>query len=457
MLTLHQFTSGSTMAFRLGWTVSSLPSVWFTVMVHQDGAVTETTQDVWSLRQRPETLLDNNAVEHYSLDGVVYPRSSGIRVTPVTVTDGDGNTEVIDVLSSGKNSFLRSCSASGSTSYSYPGTWVSRNGKAFSRDISLSYEGSSNTRGTLTLSWEHSSDGKVWHRNVKSDKFTFDWTRGLAKPDGGSNYKATYFGGTGSIDPIPRKWELLLQGLTSVGQPALAAQEVARRCAQDAQYIHSNLYEFFKDLPTFGISEMRALERIGRKPNLQNLASGHLGFHYGSRLTIGDTSQILGDLFAPKRATSRAAFTEVIPVSSVYDTAQIRISHHGKVYYSSRDETPMLDELQRWGVLPSITDLWEVIPLSFAVDWFVAISDRISVFDAKHHYSRFPTAGFILSRKVDQQIPGSLITPNWVGSVRARAYIRSVHAEVPQPSYYNSNPTQFNNLVELGALLIVKR
>lgn len=45
------------------------------------------------------------------------------------------------------------------------------------------------------------------------------------------------------------------------------------------------------------------------------------------------------------------------------------------------------ESLYRYGLEPNFYVIWDMIPFSFMVDWFIPIGDAVSVFDARRHYS----------------------------------------------------------------------
>lgn len=455
MLKLHQFKEGVADSFVIGWTVSGLPPAWYAVCVHPAGAVDTFETDPWKLI-RGKSIKGQHGVEHFSLEGEVFPSGSKVAFLEKASFSLEGHEVLIPQWKS-RNSlpFLSFCPTMSSYQWTYPGSYYEERSGRTHKNICFNYTSSSNNEAVITLTYlVLEPDGRE-HTVENRSTYRFDWAKGRAYVNGtGSYIRSEYLGVKGSISPVPTKWDGIIRSFLSVDDPDLIQGEIVRRCAGDAQYVHSNLYEFFKDLPSFGVSEIRAIRKLGKTPGLRNLASSYLSTHYGTRLTVSEAPQLWGDLFSPRKSSCRAAITKSVESTHNGITAPVIVSYHGKIFYSSEDDTSMLDELRRYGILPSIQDIWEIIPLSFAVDWFLDISSRLSVFDANQVFGRFPVDYFIFSQKMEQKVPAKWVSDGWEGNLRVRSYIRTVSPDLPQPSYYNSTPTKFNNIVELGALLL---
>lgn len=435
--------------------MSSLPAAWYAVAVHPAGAIRTTVVDPWKL-SKGSSVNGQNGVEHFSLVGDVYPTGCGISFSTFSPPSSEyiGGLVPQWKINSGIP-VLAICSTMSSFTWTFASSYLDSRTQRVMKNITFSYSSMTNEDAHISLSYTVVETDGTENVVETSESYRLDWQKGRAYVNGtGSYIKSRYFGASGTISPVPRKWDQIVRSFALIDDPLEVRGEIVRRCADDAQYIHSNLYEFFKDLPSFGLSEIQAIQALGKKPGLRNLASTYLGIHYGSRLTVAEAPGLWGDLFAPRKSSARAAITR--NVTSVHSgiSAPVSVSYHGKVFFSSQDDTPLLDELQRYGILPSIRDIWETIPLSFAADWFLDLSSRLSVYDASHTFGRFPVDYFVFSEKLEQYVPAVWLNDGWAGSLKVRSYIRTVSLDLPQPSFYNSKPTEFHNIVELGALLL---
>lgn len=455
MLKLHQFKDGIVDSFNIGWTTSALPPAWYAVTVYPAGAIETIETDPWKLI-RGKSIGDQHGVEHFSLEGDVFPKGSNITFSELSSLSLEGPEVLIPQWKNGNNiPTLAICPTMSSYSWTYPGSYYDSRSQSTMKNIRFNYVSSSNDDATIILQYLVLMPDGSEHEVENKSTYRFDWAKGRAYINGTGSYdRSKYLGVRGNISPVPIKWDGIIRSLLLVDDPALIRGEVVRRCAEDAQYVHSNLYEFFKDLPSFGLSEIQAIRKLGKVPGLRNLASSYLSIQYGTRLTVAEAPQLWGDLFSPRKLSSRAAVTTRVVSTHNGISATVAVSYHGKVFYLSEDDTPLLDELRRYGILPSIQDIWEVIPLSFAVDWFLDLSARLSVFDATQTFSRFPVEYFVFSEKMEQSVPAKWVSDGWEGNLRVRSYIRTVSHDLPLPSYYNSTPTEFNNIAELGALLL---
>lgn len=90
-----------------------------------------------------------------------------------------------------------------------------------------------------------------------------------------------------------------------------------------------------------------------------------------------------------------------------------------------------------WGLYPEAQNLWDIIPFSFVVDWFVQIGDYFeTVQDAYNIRDYFPIEYAILSQKVAVGKSITSILPQYVatGEVQFSYYTRGISRELPLPT-----------------------
>lgn len=454
ILTLDQRVRG--VSFAVSSTV--LPYYTAGILLLDPANIEERTSDLWSLSQGSKSLMGNRPVSHLSLDGsIVVQDRANITALVKDWTDSSGKLHTFSNIQIGEPRDTRAvvqAVGSGNQPFEslYAGPWIIGGTKSRNFRFSLSFDGNV---AHMLVTVEQSVNGAPWRTGViVNDYYTLDWAGKRYRYGSSTRWIAMSAYDTGNLEPNAyarlENWQDTMVEIAALPDKELIEQDLVRRCALDAKYIKSNLYEFLKDLPSFGLSELKAIQQLGKVPNLKHLAGAHLSLHYGTRLTIAETPQLWGDIFSKKRNTSRAQER----VFTLFKGVEIEHSLHSKVYYTTDDDVELIDRLQRWGILPDIRQIWEVIPLSFAVDWFTSLSERLSVFDAKHHFGRFPVEEYLFSHKVTAQVPAEIFYSGAVGQLSMRYYQRTVASHTPQPSYFDSNPSQFNNLVELGALII---
>lgn len=118
----------------------------------------------------------------------------------------------------------------------------------------------------------------------------------------------------------------------------------------------------------------------------------------------------------------------------------------------------MIWELKRRGVYPEVTNLWDILPYSFVLDWFLDIGglleDVNEYLDMKWY---FPVKYCILSEKIEVGYPIDFIVPGLTqvtGEVQFSYYHRWITGEVPLPPVElpSLGVPGVKHLLEAGAL-----
>lgn len=148
----------------------------------------------------------------------------------------------------------------------YAGPWTQ--GQTVSRNYrySLTFEGNV---AHMHVTVEQSVNGAPWRVGVLADYFyTLDWTSKRYRVGSSSTWRPMSTFNTGTLKQGVHarliNWQDTILEIATLPNMDLIEQDLVRRCALDAKYIKSNLYEFLKDLPTFGISELKAIQQLGK-------------------------------------------------------------------------------------------------------------------------------------------------------------------------------------------------
>lgn len=184
------------------------------------------------------------------------------------------------------------------------------------------------------------------------------------------------------------------------------------------------------------------------KGELSKLSSLFLSFHYGYKLLLSDTASLMSEL------AKYSARTSTLSRLSASDTSQFDIGStvvHYSVYYEQyancSPDAAMLDILDL-DLSPS--NIWDLIPYSFVVDWFIGIGDWLDNIEKYYKLTNtHKVRGGILSWKTDMFLPNTL-------NGRYHSYQRdcSVGAITPTFSPTLSNPgSDPTRWVEAGALI----
>lgn len=122
--------------------------------------------------------------------------------------------------------------------------------------------------------------------------------------------------------------------------------------------------------------------------------------------------------------------------------------------------SPLLGTLASVGVLNPINIAWELVPLSFVVDWAFGIGDYLSVIDAQLGYSNVEfssswmrEATWRISGNSGKLASGARVTNDFSGSKRAFRLTRSTGVNPSPPFPRLKDPRSFGHMANGLALL----
>ena len=252
--------------------------------------------------------------------------------------------------------------------------------------------------------------------------------------------------------------------------PALTSEHLGDLCQRAVDNIHYtdiNTMAYLKDLKDFA-SELQSIARLVKNPlNPKSWASLFLNFQYGSRLTISDTFKLINGVIRCARdvrrlrkkswRSSRARMRSVVthPILGCVGT---RLTNY-KVYYKPYDSGIMsyVHKLANWDLLPTSANLWDFIPFSFVVDWFVDIGGLLESIDSAAMASSLDVVGVLYSTKdtyvISADLPGQQAFSSEY-TVYRRCWSRTLHPPAPR---LEASDGFLHNIPQLLAILIQRK
>lgn len=218
-----------------------------------------------------------------------------------------------------------------------------------------------------------------------------------------------------------------------------------------------NMLEFMSDLrhPADLIPKLKKLK------NLKGLAGNFLTVDYGVLPTIRDLDSIAKAFRNVARYFDKNGFTSYT-AGSTQDLAVNSLSYelvqHIKLAIADEDDEldALVTRLESMGTFPTLQNIWDLIPYSFIVDWFVDVGDYLKRVDASSRIARLNIRYVTMSRKT---ISSGYSSPNveapFVGTVVWVHYHRWVSDQCPLPPLsLNTTFQDFNHWLESTALII---
>ena len=171
--------------------------------------------------------------------------------------------------------------------------------------------------------------------------------------------------------------------------------------------------------------------KVKRHPlSKKTWADVYLTYRYGLRLFANDT-----------RAIAKAVMREVNRNSEPFQTARgtrkrsvkalfgnpIEQTIHAKVYadnYSLKDMS-LIEAAKSVDLYPSLSNVWDLIPYSFVVDWFLPVGDILGKLDAQSYVQDLHTRSCVASVK-STKLDHIDHAFNYSGDIKVTCYERKV-------------------------------
>jgi len=234
--------------------------------------------------------------------------------------------------------------------------------------------------------------------------------------------------------------------------------DLAMEASQKVNAINANMIAFLRDLrrPQDMIPKLKNLE------SLKGISGNYLSVQYGLLPTISDIKEILGAFkkVAPYvdrngYQTYSAVHSESSSSSSYFYERTQRI----KIAIENEDSAmqDLANKIESAGFSLTLQNVWDLIPYSFVLDWFIDVGSMLERADTRMRIMRLNIRYATMSVKdtIGIQVNPKNITASVTGTVQVVHYHRWTddHCPVP-PLSLAKTPTPFNHWLEAGALLM---
>lgn len=236
-------------------------------------------------------------------------------------------------------------------------------------------------------------------------------------------------------------------------------EDLVAEAVSTAPSNETNMISFIRDMrhPTEMIPKLRNLKQL---KSLKRLSSEYLGINYGILPTISDLNAIWASFHVVKyldrdeNLILTAGSTDSVSKGMVSYTSVRRV----KLAVAKEDSAvqSIYQRLVDVGIFPTFVNLWDLVPYSFVIDWFVDIGDLLKRIDQKIYFSTLNIAYATTSQKDVTEY--SFVATNdfpFSGKVTQKGYHRRVSNHCPAPTLSGPKTTRgFDHYVEAGALIL---
>lgn len=237
---------------------------------------------------------------------------------------------------------------------------------------------------------------------------------------------------------------------------------VCADACEKIRYDHHNtilntmeLLNFNKSVGDMYSSYKELLLPASPSKRLKRMASSYLGTKYGPRLTLLELGDIINAEHSFNKRGSTTATRKVRWSSHLFDfEGEDRVSFD----YQFGVYNEVMATLGSWGLSPiTLSDVWDAVPYSFVVDWFVNVSDLLENPERRGFMDSLPVSNIWVSEKSRSKGSISNLQTKAYVSYDIQLYVRDAKSELgTQLSGYttSSSISAQDHIPEMGAVLV---
>lgn len=236
--------------------------------------------------------------------------------------------------------------------------------------------------GTLGLTYTYNNfDVVVSHaKQLLFEMLTFDFERRYGDSPIGSSLYMLHVNGTPAISREPRdpNWGAFVD---EIGLD-INWREIAAKAYQNLGFADINGIAFAKDVAETGRSMLSYARTLSSLPSkkVKGAANLYLATHYGLKLFFSDLRELQQTLYESslrRSSLSRCQSSETR--HRVSSTVDVRY----QVFYDeyAQLESLLSQLLDMTDLVLSSENVWDMVPWSFVVDWFVNVGDTLTAID----------------------------------------------------------------------------
>lgn len=239
--------------------------------------------------------------------------------------------------------------------------------------------------------------------------------------------------------------------------------KMAQKTVETISFADTNGLQYFPELLTLKTLCQQFLKVDVRSPKA--LAGAYLAWKYGVESTFRDTklygkgvSRFLADRLGKQLPWKAVRAADHSTVSTVCGSLETEL--HYKIFYRHYDDAILNGYrfLREWGLAPTVTAAWDLVPFSFALDWFVNIGSFFEQIDARPLMAMYKVLGVTKSEKRILRLNPECVLSSMLatGNISFTTYERITQRRADEPHFAYDTPQSFDNHVEATALLIQK-
>lgn len=305
---------------------------------------------------------------------------------------------------------------------------------------------------------------RIFKTVVELENYLDPIYKGAWQPTGSYTWELSILTRTGSSDTslwiaedsrLVNTIQARASDLTPIELPSLG--EMSYDCCAQMSPYNGNSLALAHDLLTLKKQVSSVVSLLANWKNPKSWASLFLSAKYGIPLTFKDMKKLIISIQEMLSLTSTAKVSSSRNWSSkgcIYES-------HYSIYYNPLDSrlVGIIPKLKEFHLIPDCSDLWDFIPFSFVVDWFINVGALLEKVDTINEFSKYDIQGSMFSLKVTRNItPTQLGFPGYKGNIILTKYDRTISSSACPPSISRdtTTPPTFDHWIEGAALMIQK-
>jgi hypothetical protein len=314
-------------------------------------------------------------------------------------------------------------------------------------------------RGLGTMNWSSRSDPgtimSAFHGNVVASINGYrQWLLFI----GANQYSYSQQFYTGVAERLAK--DLLIKEVFPVEEKPYG--DLAMEASAQVNANSVNMLEFLRDLrhPTELIPKLKNMKLLKLKNISKNLSRMYLTVKYGWLPTISDLKNIVGAFRKAKPYLDKNGFktyTSSFTGSNKIGQVTFELEQHLKLAIADEDNQfqALAQRLDSSGFAPTLENIWDLIPMSFVVDWFIDVGGFLERVDTRLRIAMLNIRYATMSRKqtASTSLTATIQAP-FDGSIELVHYHRWVSDQCPVPaSSAQLTFLGFDHWIEAGALI----
>lgn len=235
--------------------------------------------------------------------------------------------------------------------------------------------------------------------------------------------------------------------------------DLAIGAVQQVSRLNVNVIELLKDLrhPSQMIPKLKNLKK------LKTLADNFLTLKYAILPTISDLSEIVSAMNKRVPYLDRngySTYSNGYTETNLVDTSvSVKLEQHIKVAVGNDDSDleKLSQGMEKLGIFPDLKTIWELIPYSFVIDWFVGVGNLLERIDFGQRTLRYDIRYTTSSYKYTMNCDISKEFAGLTGTAQRVHYHRWTSDQCPVPLMSLQTPDGFNHWLEAAALIVQRR